>query len=223
MSFYPQSRARAALSGGLLGKVFGLLAFSLMFAVVGGWVGARVVTGGGMLMLLVVAEFGLIFGIHRAREKEGLNMALLYAFTFVSGMTIGPIIASYIGAGMGVVVLQAVATTAAMTVGLSAYALTTRRRFAGAGPYLFAGLIGLVVMSLLSLFIGGSVLSVVIGFLGAMLFSALLVYDVQRAKTAQDTMGNAVVITLGIYLDIVNLFLYILRILSYLQCGGRRS
>ena len=53
---------------------------------------------------------------------------------------------------------------------------------------------------------------------GALIFSALLVVDVNRAKYAPDTMGNAVVLTLGIYLDIVNLFLFILRILG----GGVR-
>ncbi len=62
------------------------------------------------------------------------------------------------------------------------------------------------------------VFSLVIGWAGALLFSILLVVDVNRTKYAADTMGNAVVITLGIYLDIINLFLSVLRILQ----GGRR-
>ena len=58
----------------------------------------------------------------------------------------------------------------------------------------------------------------VLSWAGALLFSALLVFQVNRARYMPDTMGNAVVLTMGIYLDIVNLFLFVLRILS----GGRR-
>jgi FtsH-binding integral membrane protein len=83
------------------------------------------------------------------------------------------------------------------------------------------GLLGLFVALIIGLFVGG-IFQALIGFAGALIFSGLLIVDVQRAKSAQDTMGNAVVITLGIYLDIVNLFLYILRILSYFQGGSRR-
>ncbi len=65
-------------------------------------------------------------------------------------------------------------------------------------------------------------MSFVTGWIGAAVFSLMLVFDVQRAKYAEDTIGNAVVITLGVYLDIINLFMWILRILSFLQGGSRR-
>lgn len=221
MSYFPSERTqvRGRLSSGLLGKVFGLLAFSLAFAVVGGWVGAQL--GAGWILPLFLVEIGLIVGVNVARNKEGLNLLLLYAFAFVSGMTLGPIIAAYAGAGLGVLVAEAVLITGVMTAGLAVYALTTRRDFTGLGPYLFMGVLGLVVAGFIGIFVGGGLFSAMIGFAGAVVFSLLLVYDVQRAKYAADTMGNAVVLTLGIYLDIINLFLSILRILSYLQGGSR--
>jgi FtsH-binding integral membrane protein len=221
MSYYPSSRSeglRAGLASGLLGKVFGLLAFSLAFAVLGGLVGAQL--GPGWILPLVLVEIGLIIGVNVARDKDGLNLILLYAFTFVSGMTLGPIIDAYIGAGFGYIVAEAVAITAVMTVGLSAYALTTRRDFSGLAPYLFVGVLGLFVVMIVNLFVGGTFLSGLIGWVGAVIFSLLLIYDVQRAKRAEDTMGNAVVITVGVYLDVINIFLFVLRILSSLQ-GGR--
>lgn len=213
-----QSRAAAEprLASGLLGKIFGLLAFSLAFATVGGYVGAQL--GSGWLLPLFIVEIALIFAVHALREREGINMALLYAFAFVSGATIGPIIAAYVSAGAGSVVLQAVAVTGMMTVGLSAYALTTKRDLAGIRPYLFMAVLGLLVAMIVNIFVGGSALSGVISWLGALIFSALLVVDVNRAKYAPDTMGNAVVLTLGIYLDIINLFMFILRIMG----GGFR-
>ncbi|MBI2765835.1 MAG: US12 family protein [Chloroflexi bacterium] len=221
MSSFPTPDARegafaGVLSGGLLGKVFGLLAFSIAFAAVGGAVGYRMPPG--LILPLFLAELGLIFAVNAFREREGLNLLLLYAFSFVSGLTIGPLIASYVSAGAGAVVLQAVAITGVMTVGLSGYALTTKRNFEGLRPYLFIALLGLIVASIVNIFVGGTILNTVVSWGGAFLFSVLLIVDVNRTKYATDTMGNAVVITLGIYLDIVNLFLFVMRILN----GGRR-
>lgn len=204
------------LASGLVAKVFGLLAFSLVAAVIGGVAGYRL--SPSVLLPLMFVEFGLIFAVQAAREREGLNIAMLYTFTFVSGLTLGPIIAAYVGAGLGPVVVQAAAVTGAMTVGLSAYALTTKRDLSGLQPYLFIGLIGLVVASVLNIWVGGTMLYGLLSWSGALLFSVLLVFQVNRTRHMPDTMGNAVVITLGIYLDIVNLFLFVLRILS----GNRR-
>ncbi len=220
VSFYPyestQARAEGRLATGLLGKIFGLLAFSLAFASVGGYAGAQM--GSGWLLPLFIAEIALIFAVQAMREREGINLILLYAFATVSGMTLGPLIESYISAGLGPVVLQAAGITGVMTVGLSAYALTTKRDLSGLRPFVFVALLGLFAAMILNIWVGGSALYGVISWAGALLFSVLLVFDVNRAKYMPDTMGNAVVLTLGIYLDIVNLFLFILRILQ----GSRR-
>ncbi len=225
MSQFPSEQTERArfgtvageLSAGLLGKVFGLLAFSMAFAAAGGVVGYQL--DRAWIMPLFLVELGLIFAVQGLREREGLNFALLYAFAFVSGVTIGPIIAAYVSAGLGTVVLQAVAVTGVMTVGLSGYALTTKRSLMGLQPFLFMALLGLIVASVVNIFVGGTLMYTMLSWGGALLFSLLLMFDVQRVKYAPDTMGNAVVLTLGIYLDIVNLFLFVLRIL---QGGGRR-
>ncbi len=204
------------LTGTLIGKVFGLLAFCLAFAAVGGAVGYRL--DSRWIIPLFLVQLGLTFAVQAVREKDGINIAVLYACTFVSGMFLGPIIASYVNAGFGTAVLQAAAITGVMTVGLSAYALTTKRDFSGIRPFLFIALLGLLAASLVNIFVGGTVMYTIISWGGAMLFSVLLVADVNRTRYMADTMGNAVVITLGIYLDIINLFLFVLRIIQ----GGRR-
>ncbi len=224
MSSMPPERVQRApfgtttgeLASGLLAKVFGLLAFSFAASAVGGLVGYRL--SPSWFLPLILVEFGLIFAVQRMREREGWNVALLYTFTFVSGMTLGPIIAAYTSAGLGLVVLQAAGVTAAMTVGLSFYALGTKRDLSGLQTYVFLGLLGLIVASVANIWVGGPALYALLSWGGALLFSVLLVFDVNRTRRAEDTLGNAVVITLGIYLDIVNLFLFILRILS----GNRR-
>lgn len=220
MQYYPREQAQTGVrSSGLLSKVFGLLAFSMVFSAVGGVIGYHFARG--MILPLIILEIGLLIGLYVGRNKEGLNLALLYGFTFVSGMTLGPVVWAYNAAGLGVIVVEALVVTGAMTVGLSAYALTTKRDLSGMAPYLTMGLIGLIVASLVGIFVGGGLFSGLIGFAGAALFSLFLVYDVQRARSAEDTMGNAVMITVGIYLNIINLFLSLLRLLSYLQGGSR--
>lgn len=216
----PFSPAQVQARGGLLGKVMGLLAFTFVFAIVGGIVGAGLPPV--LILPLFLVEIGLIFGVQWARNRQGLNLILLYAFAFVSGMTFGLPIAYYVGAGLGSIVLQAAAITGVMTVGLSLYALTTKRDFSGIGVYLFIGLLGLIVASIVGIFFGGTLLQAVLGFGGAILFSFYLIYDVQKTRTWENTMGNAVVIALGVYLDIVNLFFSILRLLGATSGGGRR-
>lgn len=215
----PAGGALGRLDSGFLGKVFGLLAFSLAFAAVGGVVGARL--GAGWILPMIIVEFALIFVIQAVREKEGINLVALYAFAFISGMTIGPIVGSYLDAGLGTAVLEAGIVTGVMTGGISAYALTTKRNLQALRPYLFIALLGLIVALVVNIFIGGGTMYAFLSWGGALLFSALLLVDVNRTKYLENTMGNAVVVTLGIYLDIVNLFLFVLSIFG--GGGGRRS
>jgi len=205
------------LTSGLQAKVFGLLAFCFAFAGSGGVVGYHYVERGAFLPLFI-AYIALVFGVQAARNREGLNIALLYATTFTTGLLVGPIMESYVSAGAGSIVLQAAAITGGMTIGLSAYALTTKRDLSGLQPILFVALLGLIIASVVNIWVGGTVMYGIISWAGAVLFSVLLVFDVNRTRYAEDTMGNAVVITLSVFLDIVNLFLFMTRILG----AGRR-
>jgi len=205
------------LSTGLMGKVFGLLAFCFAFAAAGGAVGYQYVERSAFLPLFIL-YIGLVFAVQAVRDREPLNMIVLYAATFTTGLIFGPVIKAYVGDGAGQVVFQAAAITGGMTVGLSAYALTTKRDLSGLRPYLFLALLGFFVAMIVNIFVGGSVMYGVLSWAGAFLFSVMLVFDVNRTRYAEDTMGNAVVITLSVFLDIVNLFMFVLRILS----GGRR-
>ena len=216
MSSFPQDRAEprevGGLSSGLVGKVFALLAFSLAFAVVGGWVGYGL--NPGWILPIFLVQFALIFAVNAFREREPWNLILLYTFAFMSGLTIGPIIAEYVSEGMGDIVIQAAVVTGVMVGALSLFALTTKWNLLSLAPFVLVALIGLIVASIVNIWIGGETLYAIVSWAGALIFSVLLVIDVQRAKYAPDTLGNAVVIALGVYLDVVNLFLFVLRILG---------
>ena len=216
MSSFPREETRrqevGELSSGLVGKVFGLLAFSLAFAAVGGWVGYGI--DRAWILPIFLVELGLIFAVNALRESEPWNLVLLYAFSFASGVTVGPVLNAYVSAGAGDVVIQAAVVTGAMTAGLSIFALTTRWNLLSLAPFMFVAVIGLLVAMIANIWIGGSMLYGIVSWAGALIFSVLLVIDVQRAKYLPDTMGNAVIIALGVYLDVVNLFLFIMRILG---------
>jgi FtsH-binding integral membrane protein len=212
-----------ARRGTIVGQVMGLLAFSLLFTA-GGYLIGRPLGFGGMILGMIGA-IACILALSFARHKMApiVALGLFYAFSVFEGMTLGLLIDSYLARGMGMVVVNAAATTAGLVLVLSAYAWTTKRDLSGMGAYLMAGLLAVLlaglVMMVLSLFgvplgIFGFLLSVVT----AVLFSGFVMYDMQRLKYAQEGVDDPVMLAVGIYLSIFNLFLAILRIFGFL--GG---
>jgi len=215
---YNGPTAVTAAGSNLLGKVFGLLAFAMAFTALGALVGLRLSPS-----LALPATIGMMivsFALGFAREVRVLNLVLMYALTFLAGIALGGIVTVYIAAGAGQIVLQAAAMTALLTTGLSVYGLTTGRDFSGLGPKLFIGMLALVAASIVGIFVGGSLLQLAIGLGGAVIFSLYIVFQVQQARYAEDTLPNAIMIAVGIYLSIFNLFLSLLRILGFV---GARS
>jgi FtsH-binding integral membrane protein len=208
--------------GTLVGQVMGLLAFSLLFTA-GGYLVGRALGPLGMMLGLIgslVTVFALSLG--RAKMSSGVALGIFYLFSVFEGMALGLIIDSYLQRGMGIVVVNAATTTAALVLVLSAYAWTTKRDLSSMGSYLMAGLLAVLLAALvgfvLSLFgiplgIFGFLLSVVT----AILFSGFVMFDMQRLKTAQMGVDDPIMLAVSIYLSIFNLFLAILRIFGYLN------
>ncbi len=202
----------------LAAKVMTFTFFSVLAAMAGTFVGTSLGLrfGVGGYILVMVAEIAMIFGLYAFREKMPINFILLYGFAAVTGLSISPLIGLMLANGQSGIVYQALGITAGLTLALSAYSWTTKRDFSGIGPYLFAGLIALLIVGFLGFIfpLGGLVYEIYL-YAGTVLFSFYLIYDVQRVKKVQDTVGNAIMLSIGIYLDIFNLFLFILRLLSY--------
>ncbi len=200
----------------LSAKVMTFTFFSILAAMAGTFVGAQMGLkfGGGTWILFLVAEIGLIFAANAFKDKMPLNFILLYSFAAVTGLSISPLISLLFSAGYSDIVYQALGITAGMTIALSLYAWTTKRDFSGFAPYLFAGVIGLILVGLLNaLLFHSPILHMVYLYAGVIIFSFYMIFDVQRIKKYPDTVGNAVMLALGLYLNIFNLFLFILQIL----------
>ncbi len=168
--------------------------------------------------ILFIAQLGLVVAISAGikRISATLALALFFVYAATLGVTIGLIVMSYTGAS----VVTAFLSASAMFGAAALYGATTKRSLAGLGGILFMGLIGIIVASLLNIVLGNGMLSWVIAVIGVVIFTALTAYDVQRIQAGDlaartGSMEKAAVIgALHLYLDFINLFLFMLRLVG---------
>ena len=209
-----------ATSSGLQAKVWGILGFAWAFTAVGGFVSSSMELGQQLALPATIVMFIMSFVITFARNISPLNLILTYAFAFAGGIALDGIISVYVSRGLGGIVYQAAATTVVITVGMAAYGMLTKRNLSGIGMYLFFGMLGLIGASIVGMLFGGfgSIFQLAIS-VGIALISAIYIsYQVNQTKYMEDTMGNAIIIAVGLYISIYNLFTSLLRILGM---GGR--
>ena len=167
--------------------------------------------------LFLVTFFGLVCCPTNAKQYPK-NYVFLFLFTVAEGFMLGVNASRFQTSD----VMLAMGITIALVVGLTTFACTTKRDFTGAGPYLFVVFFSLMLFGLFALILRSRVLSVVYCSLGVMLFGFYLVYDTQLIvggdHKIQFGLDDYVFAALNLYLDIINLFLYVLSLVS----SGRR-
>jgi FtsH-binding integral membrane protein len=172
-------------------------------------------------IILLIAELGLVFAlsllITRLNPLVALGMFFVYAL--LNGLTIGVIVYAYSTGTAGIAgVASAFLGASAIFGGAAIYGYATKRDLTSLGGILFMGLIGLIVVSLVQVFLfpGSGMFSFLIGVVGVVLFTGLTAWDVQRIKNGQVAGVNrdsaTVLGALALYLDFINLFLFLLRI-----------
>src|SRR5205085_2075578 len=216
------SEAALGERSAILGRVLGLLGFAFVFTAGGALIGRSL--GPGAFLLAVIGSFGTLIALQFLRERSPLNLGLLYAFATFEGMLLGLILDAYVARGLGGVVLNAAGTTAAVTLAAGAYGYTTKRDLTGMGGFLFVGLIGVIVASVVGIFIQLPLLYVGISAVAAVLFTGFLVFDLNRVANSRGaTEGQAILLAVRVYLDIINLFLALLRLFGFAAGGTSRS
>jgi modulator of FtsH protease len=201
---------------GTLAKVMGLLGLAAVFTAIGALVGPAL----GQIGFWVALIGGLIiiFALRAARDVAPLNLILLILFATLEGVVLGQVLETYVSAGLSLIVFQAAGATAVAALAAGFVGYTTRRNLAGLGGFLMVALVIVIVASVIGLFIQTPLLWTAISAVSAILFSAFLVYDLNRvARTQGATEGQAIMLAVSVYLDIYNLFLDLLTLLS-----GRR-
>jgi modulator of FtsH protease len=200
-----------------LKSTYQLFASSLLAATAGAYIGLDIVsTISSWYWGLVILEFVLLFGLYAVKDKPGINLAVLFGFTFVSGLTITPLLSSvFMMPGGAVIVAQAFLMTSVAFGGISMFALTTKKDYSFMGKMLFIGVIILIVASLSNIFFQSPMLQLAIASIGALIFSAFILYDTQQI--VQGGFSTPIEAAIALYIDFLNLFVSLLQILGFLN------
>lgn len=213
-SAYEHTGANESSLGLFIKQTYQLFAASLLAASAGAYVGigmAKAITS--WYWGLVILEFVFLFGLYAFKRKAGINMILLFGFTFVSGLTIVPLLSHTLGmpGGASIVANAFILTTVAFG-GLSVFAMNTKRDFSAMGKMLFITLIVIVVAGIINIFFHSPILQLAIAGISSILFSAFILYDTQNIiRGAYETPIEGAI---ALYLDFLNLFISLLQILG---------
>ncbi|HKY81629.1 MAG TPA: Bax inhibitor-1/YccA family protein [Sphingobium sp.] len=163
------------------------------------------------LAFVMVLSFGL------ARLSTVATQAIYWAYAAAMGLSLSSIFLMYTQTSIA----QTFFATAAAFAGLSLWGYTTKRDLSGFGTFLIMGVVGLLVASLINLFLRSSAMDMVISFIGVLLFAGLTAYDTQKIKSiyvhvaGTEMVGKSVVMgALNLYLDFINMFLFLLRFMG---------
>lgn len=178
-----------------------------------------IVSSKALFLGLIVAEFALVIGITAAINKLSMPMAtLLFAiYSAINGATLSVIFVAYTMSSIANVFFITAGTFAAMAV----LGYTTKKDLSGFGRILYMALIGLIIATLVNVFLVHSTgFDLIISYVGVLLFVGLTAYDTQKIKrmlieaegTGETAQKIALLGALSLYLDFINLFLYLLRL-----------
>ncbi|TSC78984.1 MAG: hypothetical protein G01um101425_830 [Candidatus Peregrinibacteria bacterium Gr01-1014_25] len=228
-SFSSVTSRPIALTPAREAKVYGLFALAMGLTALGIIVGMRfagMLLSSGVLIFCVIAELAIIFTANWWRSQYPLNYLLFGIFPLLSGLTVTPylmaILAGYVNGGA--ILLNAIASTTFMALAAAVFARATSWDLSGMGKGLFFAIIGLLLLGILQLFVPmlrvGS-FELLLSGAGVVIFALFTAYDIQRVQAAARMGMDPFMLALSLYLDIFNLFLYVLRFMTAIS-GQRR-
>jgi FtsH-binding integral membrane protein len=173
---------------------------------------------GVMKWIVILAPLAAIFAISFYMHKvtKGQAMLMLHGFAALMGISFAAIFVVYTSMS----IVQAFLGAACLFLAMSLYGYTTKRDLTSIGQFMFIGLIGIIIASIINIFIGSSLMQMVVSALAVIIFLGLTAYDTQKIREmiAYDRDGHAEVSgALTLYLDFINLFLNLLQLF-----GNRR-
>jgi len=208
----------------VLRNTYWLLAVSMLPTVLGAWVGVAsgisyALSGGLGIILMLAGAFGFIYAIEKTKHSS-TGVYVLLGFTFFMGLMLSRMIAMVLGFKNGAeLVMTAFGGTAGVFFAMASLASVIKRDISGLGKWLMVGVIVLMVGSIINIFVGSSTGMVVISILSMAIFSAFMLYDLQRIMDGGET--NYISATLTLYLDVLNVFQSLLALLGIF--GGERE
>jgi len=204
-----------SVSVGFMKKTYQLLALSMIVAALGAYLTMPFAqTVQDLKWVIFGIELAIIFfGFGMARNKPDLQLALLFVFTFITGVSLVPLFGMLIGAGKGALIGNAFLMTSVLFGALSMFAINSRQDFSSWGKPLFITVIVLLVLSLINILVLKSpLMHVVISAVVLLVFALFTIYDTQNiANGAYDSPVEA---AFSLYLDFFNMFTALLQLLG---------
>ena len=226
LSVLQNTQARA---NGLLKHVYGYMFVGLLLTSVFSFLVSQssravafIYSNPFVTIILCVAELALVFYLSARIERISMRSAQLcfFAYSILTGVTLSSVFLVYTGASIA----KAFVTTCLMFGGLTVYAGVTKRNIASWGTYLMMGLWGIIIAGAINMFFGFRSVDLLISVLGVIVFLGLTVYDTKRVlymnreygseMTEDEYVKLGVIGALNLYLDFLNIFLYLLRLFS---------
>jgi len=180
----------------------------------------QILAGPGLLkyvIMLAPLAFILVLNFGINRLSTFATQGLFWAFAVAMGLSMSSIFLVYTGTSIA----QTFFASAAAFAGLSLFGYTTKKDLSAFGTFLIMGVVGLLVASLINLFLRSPVMDLVISGVGVLLFAGLTAYDTQKIKSmyhyvsGTDFVGKSVVMgALTLYLDFINMFMFLLRFMG---------
>lgn len=205
---------------GFVKTTYKFFAASLLFATIGaivGFMNFALVTDPAVRIGLIIAEIVAFLGLLFLRKSPGLNVALLFIFTFLTGITLVPLLGLVLARqGVGAIA-QAFGMSTIVFGVMSIFALKTKADLANMGKMLLISLIVVVICSLVNLFLGSPMFQVLIAGAAVVLFSLFVAYDTQNI--VRGLYADPVQAAVSLYLDFLNIFVSLLQLFGIL--GGK--
>jgi modulator of FtsH protease len=194
-------------------NTYALLSMTLLFAAAIAGVSVALGLPHPGLILTLVGYFGLLFATNKLRDS-GWGVVSVFALTGFMGYTLGPIISHYLGLpNGGQTVMMAMAGTAAIFLGLSGYALSTRKDFSYMGGFLAVGVLVAFLAGLAAIFFEIPALSLTVSAAFVLLMSGLILYETSNIIHGGET--NYVMATVTLFVSLFNLFTSLLHLLGF--------
>jgi modulator of FtsH protease len=193
-------------------NTYTLLSMTLLFSALCAGIAVMVNMPPMGIIITLVGYFGLLFLTAKFRNS-GLGLLFVFALTGFMGLTLGPIISMYLSMQNGSqIVMTAMGGTGIIFLGLSGYALTTRKDFSFIGGFLMVGILVAFLAGIASMFLSMPGLSLAVSAMFVLLMSGLILYQTSQIVHGGET--NYIMATVTLYISIYNLFLSLLHLLG---------
>ncbi|MCC7410743.1 MAG: Bax inhibitor-1/YccA family protein [Gammaproteobacteria bacterium] len=197
----------------VLRNTYLLLSLTLAWSAITAGLSMALNVGAGVSLLSTFGALGLVMFALPRTANSAAGLGVVFGITGLLGFGLGPMLSAYLSLPNGPqLVMTALGGTAVICLGLSAYALTSRRDFTFLGGFLVVGLLLALVASLANLFLQIPVLALATSAVVILIMSGFILYDTSRIVNGGET--NYVLATVGLYLSMFNIFISLLQLLG---------